>query len=69
MYDAVQLLAKALNELDRNQEVTLKSLTCDGFDSWNHGLSLANYIKMVIDSVAEFSWFIFQCAASFHRSN
>lgn len=48
IYDGVQLLAKALHELDRNQDISLKRLTCDGFDSWNYGPSVVKYMKMVI---------------------
>jgi len=47
IYDGVQLLAKALHELDRNQEISLKRLTCDGFDSWNYGSNVVKYMKMI----------------------
>jgi len=46
-YDAVQLFAKALTEFDRSQEVNIKSLNCDGSDTWVHGNSLVNYMKLV----------------------
>ena len=54
-YDAVQLFAKALHELDRSQDVTFKSLNCEGTDTWVHGNSLVNYMKLVIDSTTSFS--------------
>lgn len=47
MYDAVQLLAKALHEMDRSQEVSIKSMDCNGVDTWHQGASLINYMKMV----------------------
>lgn len=53
-YDAVQLIvqliAKALRELDRSQDVRVKSLNCEGTDTWIHGNSLINYMTMVTSS-------------------
>ena len=47
IYDSVLLFAKALNELDRNDYVQMRSLSCDGTETWTHGHSLVNYMKMV----------------------
>ncbi|XP_032790934.2 glutamate receptor ionotropic, kainate 2 [Daphnia magna] len=46
-YDAVHMIAKALRELDRSQDVRVKSLNCDGVDTWIHGNSLINYMTLV----------------------
>ncbi|XP_057367560.1 glutamate receptor ionotropic, kainate 2-like [Daphnia carinata] len=46
-YDAVHMIAKALAELDRSQDVRVKSLNCDGIDTWIHGNSLINYMTLV----------------------
>nr|CAG4645346.1 EOG090X00ST [Lynceus sp. MCZ IZ 141354] len=46
-YDAVQLFAKAMHELDRSQDVVIKPLNCSRSDTWIHGNSLINYMKMV----------------------
>lgn len=47
MYDAVQLLAKALHDMDRSQEVNIKPLNCEGVDTWYQGPNVVNYMKMV----------------------
>jgi len=47
MYDAAILFAKALNELDRSQDVQTGSLDCDSEETWEHGNSLINYMKLV----------------------
>lgn len=49
IYDGVKLLAKALHELDRHQELSLKRLNCDGYDSWNYGSNVAQHMKKVPD--------------------
>lgn len=36
-----------MKEFDRSQEISLKSLSCDGSDTWLHGNSLVNYMKLV----------------------
>lgn len=41
------MIAKALRELDRSQDVRVKSLNCDGVDTWIHGNSLINYMTLV----------------------
>ncbi|CAG7824228.1 unnamed protein product [Allacma fusca] len=45
VYDAVQLLGKALHIL--NQSVEIMSLDCDSSETWQHGYSIINYMKMV----------------------
>lgn len=46
MYDAVQLFSRAMTDLDRSQNLQPSSLDCAGSDTWQHGNSLANYMKM-----------------------
>ena len=60
MHDAVQLLAKALHEMDRSQEVSLKPLACDGVDSWASGINVVNYMKLV----TTFIFYIYSCFSS-----
>jgi len=47
MYDAAILFANALNSLDRSQEVDIANLDCESEQTWQHGNSLINYMKMV----------------------
>jgi ionotropic glutamate receptor len=47
MYDAVHLFAKALHDLDTSQQIDIKPLSCDAVDTWPHGYSLINYMKIV----------------------
>lgn len=47
MYDAVHLFAKALHDLDTSQQIDIHPLSCDGQDTWPHGYSLINYMKIV----------------------
>ena len=47
IYDAVHLYAQALHDLDRSQEINTKPLSCDGSETWQHGNSLVNYMKLV----------------------
>ncbi|XP_042238473.1 glutamate receptor ionotropic, kainate 2-like isoform X3 [Homarus americanus] len=47
MYDAVQLFAKALHDLDRSRHIDVTPLECDGDITWVHGNSLINYMKWV----------------------
>lgn len=49
MYDAVLLFAKALHDLDTSQQIDIQPLSCDGQDTWPHGYSLINYMKIVSD--------------------
>lgn len=47
MYDAVHLFAKALHDLDTSQQIDIHPLSCDAQDTWPHGYSLINYMKIV----------------------
>lgn len=47
MYDAVHLFAKALHDLDASQQMDIHPLSCDAQDTWPHGYSLINYMKIV----------------------
>lgn len=47
MYDAVLLFAKALHDLDTSQQIDIQPLSCDAQDTWPHGYSLINYMKIV----------------------
>lgn len=47
MYDAVHLFSKALHDLDTSQQIDIHPLSCDGQDTWPHGYSLINYMKIV----------------------
>ena len=51
IYDAVHLYAQALHDLDRSQEINTKPLSCDGSETWQHGNSLVNYMKLVIKDI------------------
>ncbi|XP_067123751.1 glutamate receptor ionotropic, kainate 2 isoform X1 [Centruroides vittatus] len=47
MYDAVKLLAKALNDLDQGQKIRPRPLSCVTEEPWVHGISLINYMRMI----------------------
>lgn len=47
MYDAVYLFAKALHDLDASQQIDIHPISCDAQDTWPHGYSLINYMKIV----------------------
>ena len=47
MYDSALLFATALSELDRSQDVETTLLSCDSEQTWQHGNSLINYMKLV----------------------
>ncbi|XP_023349760.1 glutamate receptor ionotropic, kainate 2 isoform X2 [Eurytemora carolleeae] len=47
VYDAALLFAKALNELDRSQDIQTVNLDCESEETWQHGNSLINYMKLV----------------------
>lgn len=47
IYDAVDLFARALDNLDRSREVNIDNLDCLGDRSWKHGSSLIKYMKWV----------------------
>ncbi|XP_024943087.1 glutamate receptor ionotropic, kainate 2 isoform X6 [Cephus cinctus] len=46
MYDAVHLFVKALHDLDKSQLIDIKPLSCESVDTWPHGYSLINYMKI-----------------------
>ncbi|XP_071746528.1 glutamate receptor ionotropic, kainate 2 isoform X2 [Lepeophtheirus salmonis] len=47
VYDAVQLFARALTDLDRSQNIQITPLDCVDGEPWQHGTSLLNYMKLV----------------------
>ncbi|XP_055852888.1 glutamate receptor ionotropic, kainate 2 [Episyrphus balteatus] len=47
MYDAVHLFSKALHDLDTSQQIDIQPISCDGQNTWQHGFSLINYMKIV----------------------
>ena len=49
IYDAVQMFARALTDLDRSQDVQPVSIDCTGRETWQHGNSLVNFMKMVCE--------------------
>ena len=46
IYDSVNAFAMALNELSSVQDVHQANLECLGQDTWIHGNSLMNYMKV-----------------------
>ena len=46
IYDSVNAFAMALNELSSVQDVYQTNLDCLGQDTWIHGNSLMNYMKV-----------------------
>ncbi|XP_012273738.1 glutamate receptor ionotropic, kainate 2 [Orussus abietinus] len=46
MYDAVQLFYQALKQLQDAVEGDVKQLSCDGSQSWEHGFSLSNFMRL-----------------------
>ena len=47
IYDAVHLFSKALHDLDTSQQIDIHPLSCDSQNTWPHGYSLINYMKIV----------------------
>ncbi|XP_035386908.1 glutamate receptor ionotropic, kainate 5 isoform X1 [Electrophorus electricus] len=47
MFDAVHVVASAVQELNRSQEIGVKPLSCSSPQIWQHGTSLMNYLRMV----------------------
>lgn len=61
IYDGVHLFARALHQLDQSQVhavwsgavlsteqvINTRPLSCDGQDTWQHGNSLVNFMKLV----------------------
>lgn len=49
MYDAVYLFAKALHDLDTTQQIDINPINCNSTtNTFSHGFSLINYMKVVI---------------------
>lgn len=46
-HDAVLLYAKSVDQLLKSHEIQTKPLDCDNNDSWEHGYSIINYMKVV----------------------
>ncbi|XP_070292440.1 LOW QUALITY PROTEIN: glutamate receptor ionotropic, kainate 5-like [Salvelinus sp. IW2-2015] len=49
MFDAVHVVVGAVRELNRSQEIGVKPLSCTTPQIWQHGTSLMNYLRMVMD--------------------
>lgn len=47
MFDAMQLFAKAFKQLKDAVKGDVRSLPCNGTLSWEHGLSLNNFFRLV----------------------
>ncbi|XP_063292370.1 glutamate receptor ionotropic, kainate 4 [Pelobates fuscus] len=47
LFDAVYSIVNAVQELNRSQEIGVKSLSCGSSQIWQHGTSLMNYLRMV----------------------
>lgn len=66
----MHLFAKALHDLDTSQQIDIQPLSCDGQDTWPHGYSLINYMKIVgfifklfLQNALVFKRFIFEIFA------
>jgi hypothetical protein len=49
IYDAVKLLATAVQDLDQSQAVEAQPISCENGIPWVHGSSLINYMRPVIN--------------------
>ncbi|XP_075460241.1 glutamate receptor ionotropic, kainate 4 isoform X2 [Ascaphus truei] len=47
LFDAVYTVVRAVQELNRSQEIGVKPLSCGSAQIWQHGTSLMNYLRMV----------------------
>ncbi|XP_062848801.1 glutamate receptor ionotropic, kainate 5 [Trichomycterus rosablanca] len=47
LFDAMHVVASAVQELNRSQEIGVKPLSCSSPQIWQHGTSLMNYLRMV----------------------
>ena len=47
MYDAVYVLAHALQQVDTSTRLRLVNLSCEGDQAWAFGSSLYNYLNLV----------------------
>jgi len=46
-YDAVQLIAKALSELDKTHDFRIRPLSCEGTETWLYGPTLVDLMTKV----------------------
>ena len=53
MYDAVHVLAHALQQVDHSTRLRLVNLSCDGNQAWAFGSSLYNYLNLVSGFVVQ----------------
>ena len=54
MYDAVHVLAHALQQVDKSTRLRLVNLSCDGDQAWAFGSSLYNYLNLVSSFSAKY---------------
>lgn len=54
IYDGVQLFGRALKQLDDAIVADVKTSLCDNRDSWEHGSSLSNFMRLVTQSTDRF---------------
>ena len=47
MFDAVQLFGRAFKQFKDAVKGNIRALACDGYDNWEHGASLANFMRAV----------------------
>ncbi|KAI1298750.1 Glutamate receptor ionotropic, kainate 2 [Halotydeus destructor] len=47
IYDAVKLLATALQDLDQSQSIDVTPISCENGTPWPHGSSLINYMRPI----------------------
>uniref|UniRef100_A0A4W3I6F7 Glutamate receptor n=1 Tax=Callorhinchus milii TaxID=7868 RepID=A0A4W3I6F7_CALMI len=47
LFDAVHVVVTAVHQLNRSQEIAIRSLSCGSAQIWQHGTSLMNYLRMV----------------------
>lgn len=47
MHDAVHLFARALHDLSSSQRINIRPISCESRDTWDHGYSLVNYMRVV----------------------
>lgn len=51
MFDSMQLFARAFKQLKDAVKGDVKALPCNGSLSWEHGLSLTNFIRLVSQKI------------------
>lgn len=47
IYDAVKLLATALQDLDQSRSIDVTPISCENGIPWMHGSSLINYMRPI----------------------